>query len=58
MSAETSQHCGKEWRHTQVHDVDAVVQVFSDAPLLHQLLQVAMGGADHAHVDAQQGLPT
>ncbi len=37
-------------------DVQPVVQVLPEAPLAHLLLQVLVGGADHAHVDPDRRL--
>ena len=40
-----------ERRHLDVHDVQAVVEVLAELPADHQLLQIAVRGRDHAHVD-------
>ena len=40
-----------ERRHLDVHDVQAVVEVFAELAAHHELLQVAVRGRDHAHVD-------
>ena len=38
-------------RQVDAQDVDAVVQVFAEAGLTHERLDVAVGGGDDAHVD-------
>ena len=39
-------------RQRQVDHVEAVVQILAEAPFLHQLLQIGVGGGHDAHVDA------
>src|SRR5260370_18550127 len=40
-----------EWRQTQVNDVEAMIQIFAEAPFLHQGKQVDIGSRDDAHID-------
>ncbi len=38
-------------RHLDVHDVEAIVEVFAEASFAHVFGEIAVGRRDHAHVD-------
>ncbi|MNT56819.1 hypothetical protein D3C72_1941530 [compost metagenome] len=40
-----------QWRHLQVEYIEAVEQVFTEGAFGDHALQVAVGGADDAHID-------
>src|SRR4029453_294454 len=46
-----------EWRHRDLDDVQAVVEVLAQAAGLDGLAQVGVRGGDHAHVDGNAAGP-
>src|SRR2546428_121787 len=43
-----------ERRELDRHDVQAIVEVLAEAPLLHERLEISVGRREHAHVDADR----
>src|SRR5262249_4967134 len=45
-------------RNHKVDDIESVVQILAEHPLMNLFLQVAVGRADHSHVDLNRLLAT
>ncbi len=67
LGAIALEEMGKQQRHIftafaergelQMNHVQAVIQVFAEAPFAHQRQQLNVGGGDDAHVDFELSVP-